>query len=214
MTEFVIVRHGETSYNKDHIVQGWYNIPLNETGHAQAEAAAELLRNETFDEAWYSDLNRTAETAGHILKHHPALPAFPHPPLREWRLGIIQNRPHTEILIMWPEYKKMLGTEEMDLLVPGGERRSEFQKRVNFTFQELALKSPGKKLLIVTHGGVLVRLYRFIGGPVPADNKVPIPANASISRVCYDHKSGKWGILQWSTVAKHSSVPVADAPSL
>ena len=76
-TDFILVRHGETPYNQEHVLQGWIDTPLNENGYHQAELTAEMLRNEPIEEACFSDLQRAAETARIILKYHPGVPSFP-----------------------------------------------------------------------------------------------------------------------------------------
>ena len=53
-TDFILVRHGETDYNKLHVIQGWVDIPLNETGHQQAAVTAEMLRCKIARRIWQS----------------------------------------------------------------------------------------------------------------------------------------------------------------
>ena len=198
VTDFVLVRHGETDYNRLRVVQGWVDVPLNENGHQQAALTAEILRDEPIDEVWYSDLQRAASTAKAIMKYHKNAPAYPCIPLREWKLGVIQNMPHVELEKIHPEYSEMLRTESMEMEIPGGESRGTFQKRINGIFQELAERSPGKRLLIVSHGGVLVRFFRFLGGEAPDGGCVPIPGNASVSRARYDHATKTWTLVAWN----------------
>lgn len=213
-TDFILVRHGETPYNQAHIIQGWIDIPLNENGHQQAEKTAEILQNEPIDEAWYSDLQRAADTAKAVLKYHPGVPAFPCKQLREWHLGLLQNYSYDELQILHPELVKMLQTETMELPVPSGESRSEFQQRINQAFQELAERSPGKRILIVTHGGVLVRFYRFLGGEIPPEGKIPIPGNASVSRARYDNETKKWSLIAWDQIYSPRTGSAATPPAL
>ena len=213
-TDFILVRHGETDYNRLHVIQGWMDVPLNETGHQQAAVTAEMLRGEMIDEVWHSDLQRAAKTAEVILKNHPGVPAFPCVPLREWKLGIIQNMSHEELEKVHPEYEEMLKTEAIDLAIPGGESRSEFQDRVNGIFQELAERSPGKRILIVSHGGVLVRFYRFLCKECSVQDHVPIPGNASVSRARYDHGTKKWTLIVWNQIYTPQTVEKSTPPAL
>ena len=213
-TDFIFVRHGETPYNQEHIIQGWIDIPLNENGHQQAKKTAEILRNEKIDAACFSDLQRAAETAKEILKYHPGVPAIPCSQLREWHLGILQNCSYPELNMTMPEYVKMLQTESMEMPIPSGESRNEFQKRINQAFQDMAERFPGKRILTVTHGGVLVRLYRFLGGEVPAEGKIPIPGNASVSRVRYDHETKTWSLIAWNQICSPQTGTQTAQPSL
>ena len=213
-TDFILVRHGETPYNQKHIIQGWIDIPLNENGHQQAKRTAEILRNEDFDAACFSDLQRAADTAKAILKYHPGVPAIPCPQLREWHLGILQNYSYAELEATMPEYVQMLRTESIEMPVPSGESRGEFQRRINQAFQELSERFSGKRILIVTHGGVLVRLFHFAGGEVPPDGKVPIPGNASVSRVRYDHETKTWSLIAWDQIYSPQTGTQTAQPSL
>ena len=65
--EIVAIRHGQTASNRDGIIQGQFNIPLDDLGVRQAEAAARRLSRWQFDAAFSSDLDRAMVTAGTIL---------------------------------------------------------------------------------------------------------------------------------------------------
>ncbi|KAF8643851.1 hypothetical protein AX16_008868 [Volvariella volvacea WC 439] len=68
-----IVRHGETDANKSGIIQGQLDTPLNEHGKKQARQVTDALRTIPFGKAYTSDLQRAADTAACILRHHPEL---------------------------------------------------------------------------------------------------------------------------------------------
>ena len=70
-TEFYIVRHGETAANSRNVVQGQNDVPLNETGLAQAARLAERLKAVHFDAVYASDLSRAMRTA-RIIAPGPA----------------------------------------------------------------------------------------------------------------------------------------------
>ena len=64
VTRLILIRHGETEWNKKHLLQGASDIPLNESGRAQALAAApELARIAQVKRIVSSDLSRAVETA-------------------------------------------------------------------------------------------------------------------------------------------------------
>ena len=61
-----ITRHGQTDFNKNKIMQGNVNIPLNETGRAQAAEVREMLKGISFDAVISSPMDRAVETASII----------------------------------------------------------------------------------------------------------------------------------------------------
>jgi probable phosphoglycerate mutase len=68
-----IVRHGETEENKQKIVQGQLDTPLNSEGEKQADLVGSALKHVPFDTCYSSDLVRAADTAKRILVHHPGV---------------------------------------------------------------------------------------------------------------------------------------------
>src|SRR6478735_5128632 len=60
MHKLVLIRHGESQWNKENRFTGWKDVDLSEEGRVQAKAAGQLLKNEgyTFDEAYTSVLQR------------------------------------------------------------------------------------------------------------------------------------------------------------
>lgn len=67
--KIILVRHGETDYNKNRKIQGSINIPLNETGRQQAKNAAQQLKNISIDSVYSSTLDRAIETAKILVTH-------------------------------------------------------------------------------------------------------------------------------------------------
>ena len=63
MTELIVIRHGETDWNRQHRFQGQIDVPLNTAGLAQAERLAQRLAYEAFDAVVASDLRRARVTA-------------------------------------------------------------------------------------------------------------------------------------------------------
>lgn len=65
--KILLVRHGETDYNKNKLIQGHSDIELNETGRAQAVAAGEKLTDFNIDKVYSSPLKRAVATARLML---------------------------------------------------------------------------------------------------------------------------------------------------
>jgi phosphoserine phosphatase len=67
----LLVRHGETQWNREGRFQGQIDIPLNDNGRLQASQAGTFLQSVAIDSAITSSMARPKETAELILKHHP-----------------------------------------------------------------------------------------------------------------------------------------------
>ena len=101
-TELIIIRHGETTGNRDGIWQGHLDTPLTDVGIAQARAVAERLGKASFSRLYSSDLGRAHKTAaiiaqrtGHSIKTDLRL--------RERSLGVSEGLTTPEIQTRYPE---------------------------------------------------------------------------------------------------------------
>ena len=83
----ILIRHGETEWNRLHRFQGRSDIPLNPKGNEQASALALALKNETITAIYSSPLARAIETASHIGRFHPSTPLIKESGLMEMDLG-------------------------------------------------------------------------------------------------------------------------------
>lgn len=199
LTRFVMVRHGETVANKQGLLQGWFESPLNENGRAQANCAATFLKDWSFDTAYSSDSSRAAETARIILQHHPDVTLNLTQSLREWHLGILEGRPQIELKQEYPDVIPSFKFEYTDPIVPGAERRHEFQKRINDFFMELTQKHLGETILICAHGGTMQRIFKMITGTLMGRIMLPLPDNASVSTMVFNNDLQRWNLETWNS---------------
>ncbi len=198
MTEFIVVRHGETEANLQGILQGQFDTELNPLGIRQAELVAERLKKEHFDLIFSSDLSRTMNTARLIAEPHH-LPIQPLHALREWNLGELQGRKCEELKQQYSAVMEAFASEIGDVIVPGGESRVDFYQRVADCLDEMPERFAGKKILLVTHGGVLKAIFRHIVGPVSEYSRLPLTSNASVSSFRYI--DGFWQLISWNDVS-------------
>lgn len=89
-TDILIIRHGQTAWNKKKRLQGHSDIPLNEEGRLQAVTLAETLQNEPLDAIFSSDLQRARQTANEIARYHQ-LPVQINKSFRERCYGICEG---------------------------------------------------------------------------------------------------------------------------
>jgi len=197
-TEFIVVRHGETAWNAEARIQGHLDSPLNEEGLAQALLVGDRLAREDFSHLYSSDLGRALQTVQPIADrsdHRALIDAR----LRERNLGVFQGLTGGECERHFPEHYARFRERDPDHVIPGGESPRQVYERVSATFAALANAHAGARIVVVTHGGVLDALYRFVQGvPLQRPRDFPI-FNASLNAVrCID---GHWSIERWGDIS-------------
>jgi probable phosphoglycerate mutase len=148
MTDLILVRHGETEWNRLRRVQGRTDIPLNETGREQARATARRLADDRFDAVAASPLSRAAETAQIIADGLGIGPVELIDDLVERNYGEAEGMTGEDIDTRWG------GKLEAQ------ESRDEILARVKPALLALAARHPGQRVLVVSHGGVIGSLIR------------------------------------------------------
>ncbi|XP_025962082.1 fructose-2,6-bisphosphatase TIGAR isoform X1 [Dromaius novaehollandiae] len=132
-----IVRHGETRYNKDKILQGQgVDEPLSDTGFRQADAAGEFLSNVKFTHVFSSDLLRAKQTAATIIRKNKFckdLEIKYDARLRERKYGVAEGRPLTDLKAM----AKAAGEQCPSFTPSGGETLNEVRERARDFFEFL-----------------------------------------------------------------------------
>ena len=198
-TYFTYVRHGETDGNIAGRLQGGANGQLTENGMAQARAVAEALREEEFDAIFTSDLDRARRTAEAIrAAGHSEVPFIITSRLREWNCGDCDNITWEALRSDYPALADTFLRENLASEFPHGESRAECQARIDQFLENALAEWRGKRLLLVSHGGVLQRVFRRITGIVDSGNLLPLGGNASISRFRYDGARQAWQLTEWN----------------
>lgn len=150
-TRLIIWRHGNTDWNAASRVQGQSDAPLNDTGRAQAAVAAPLIAALDPDVLVSSDLSRAADTAG-ALATLSGLPIRYDERLRERYYGKWQGRTLTEIAQEFPtEYARWRAGDPSPGC--GIESQDDLAERVGSALLEAADASPGRTIVVATHGG-------------------------------------------------------------
>lgn len=199
--EFFFVRHGETADNAAGILQGQLDSPLNALGRSQASSVAQALAGMRIDAAYSSDLLRAAQTARAIVDAHGGgVPLTTERGLREWNLGDFEGRRQRDLLAEHVDILRSLRIEEPgDRMVPGGESKLAFFARIRGAMQTIAARHhAGQRVLVVTHGGAMQVVFRMAIGALQPGAVVPLPDNASFSRVRYLPSENRWGLSTWN----------------
>lgn len=158
----LLVRHGESIWNAQGRWQGAADPPLSDAGRKQALALAHRVVDEGIDALVASDLDRARETA-QIVSDVLGLPApSVDPGWRERDVGEISGHTRAEIEAKWPGLLEQWRQGELESM-PGGEK--DITSRVVAALERVAYEHPGTCVLVVTHGGVIGALDRWIGNP-------------------------------------------------
>jgi broad specificity phosphatase PhoE len=161
----ILVRHGQSTWNREHRIQGQLDPPLSGEGRHQAERVGQRLAGRKFAGFYSSDLKRAFETSQAIeaaIGHQPR----PMPGLREIYLGEWEGLRTDDLAQRFPEAWSRW-TEEPDWdLVPGGEGAALFETRVAAALDEILERHKHGDVVVVTHGGVIqIALHRVVGRP-------------------------------------------------
>jgi len=196
-TRFIVVRHGETRWNVERRVQGAGDSPLTETGLAQADAIGRRLARERFDFLIASNLGRARQTAERVAFHTGLAIRFD-PRLQERNFGAGEGMTYEEIDRAFPDVFSREREIDPDVVIPGGETRRQFHERVKAAFESLAREHDGKRVCVITHGGVLSTLYRVVHDiPIAHAHRVTI-SNASYNAMAFD--ADAWTLEAWDDI--------------
>jgi probable phosphoglycerate mutase len=203
MTELIVIRHGETDWNRQHRFQGQIDVPLNAVGRAQAERLAQRLARESFDVVVASDLQRAhataqAAAAGRTIEVDPLW--------REQAFGVLEGLDAPTIVQQHPELWAHWQRHDADYALPGGgECVRAFQQRVLRGVQRIVRAHAGRCVAVFTHGGVLDMLWRAAQQlPLHGARTCEIP-NTGINRLRW--ADGALQVVQWADAAHLDGLP-------
>jgi probable phosphoglycerate mutase len=197
-TTLIVIRHGETPWNRERRMQGTTDTPLSDVGRAQARALGQRLADRAFAALYSSDLTRARDTARAIAEL-AGRDIVTDPRLQERRFGIFEGLTAAEIMSRYPDEHARFVSRDPDYAVPGGESGSSFTQRCLGCLAEIADRHRGAEVVVVTHGLVLDSLYRAAQG---LDHGAPRPVpliNASLNLFAYG--GGAWRLEGWGDVS-------------
>ena len=169
-TRIVLVRHGQTEYNREGRWQGvGSDVPLNESGREEAERVGEALAA-AFDGAvaalYTSDLARARQTA-RIIGARLGLSAVDEPALRELSHGRWEGLTHAEVEVRWPEELAEYHAHPYDVRRGGGDSYRDLEARLWPGLERLAAEHRGERIVGVSHGGpIRLALSKILDRPL------------------------------------------------
>lgn len=187
-TRLVVLRHGETDHNAQGRFQGHADIPINELGRRQAEAARDRLAGRHFDAVYTSPLVRASETARIV---RPDAELITDARLMEINVGSWAGLTWAEVQAQMPDYEAKYADGVDFRRSPEGETLAEVVERGRPALLEIAERHDGGTVLIVSHGLFLNRvLHSLLGVEGRVLGSI---TNAHFSELGYAH--GAWRLL-------------------
>ena len=153
MTQIILVRHGQTPWNKDKIFRGSKDIPLNDQGREEARLAGEWLKGEKINSAYTSPLSRSRDTAQAIAQHH-RIAVQDLPGLSDLCYGDWEGQPLTEVKVKYAELYHQWETAPQMVRFPGGETLAELRGRALSALVEVVARHPEETVLLAAHRAV------------------------------------------------------------
>ena len=157
----VLIRHGESQWNRLNMFTGWQDVDLSEEGVAEAHRAGAMLKAEgrRLDVAFTSTLKRARNTLKIILSEleHKDVPIVQDSALNERDYGDLMGLNKDEARKRWGDEQVNLWQRSYDVAPPGGESLKDTAARVIPFFEKRIVPElqAGKDVLVVAHGNSL-----------------------------------------------------------
>ena len=199
MNRIILIRHGETDWNKEGRSQGWADNDLSELGLEQAELLGKYVR-ERYDASKVvsSELKRctqTAETLGRAYQTNPLL--------REIDTGKFSGLLWEEIQSRYPKESLAL-SESIYVSPPEGESWLQVMARVGKFIDESQMLYSDEDVVLVTHGGTIkCFIVTLLGLPLDAIHKFNM-SNTGITVIGhgrFNDTSAVW--LEFHNITEH-----------
>lgn len=192
----LLVRHGETEWNRQKRFQGQIDIPLNENGKRQGVQAAEFLKDVKIDAAVSSSLSRPRETAEIILQHHPDVTLETTDGLKEIGHGSWEGLYDHEIEASYPGMLQRWQQQPETVQMPGdgGETLDQVWERAVSAWKKIVAKYSGQQ--------------DDTGAPVT----VLVSAHDAINKAILCHAVGLGPAAFWNFKQGNGAVSIIDYP--
>ena len=210
----LLVRHGETEWNRESRFQGIKDIPLNENGKAQGRKAAEFLKDVEINFAVTSSMLRPKETAELILENHPGVNLDSDPQLQEICHGLWEGKLEAEIEADFPgllaEWKESPETVQM----PEGENLQQVWDRALAAWHKIVVAHSNSDSpqtgIVVAHDAINKVIICYLLGLKP-DNFWNIKqGNGAVSVIDYPQGAEGKPVLQAINLTTHLSGGILD----
>jgi 2,3-bisphosphoglycerate-dependent phosphoglycerate mutase len=160
----VLLRHGQSEWNRLNIFTGWVDVPLSSEGEKEAEKAAQALKDYQFDAVFTSTLSRAQKTAQIVMKDRNMPPVFCSEALNERRYGDLEGKNKDEMRKIYGKEQIHIWRRSFSERPPKGESLKDTCERVlpyyKKEIEPRLLK--GQSILICAHGNSLRALIKYL----------------------------------------------------
>lgn len=193
MAILVLVRHGQSQWNKEKRFTGWKDIFLTDVGRMEAKGSAQKLKDIKIDIAYTSLLSRASESLQIILKEINQSPqVIADQALNERDYGELTGKTHQEVIERYGEEQFVLWRRSWSYQPPGGESLKDTVARVLPYFKKEIQPQleNDQNVLVVASGNSLRALTKEVEGISEEDiPNLEIPTG---SVRIYQFKNGKF----------------------
>jgi phosphoserine phosphatase len=209
---FLLIRHGETDWNRAGKFQGQIDIPLNDNGRNQASLAAEFLKTIQIDFGFTSTMQRPKETAEIILKAHPGVRLLEDADLREISHGLWEGKFESEIEAEYPGELDDWRSQPESVQMPEGENLQDVWTRATAAWQKL-LHQVGNNPqtgIVVAHDATNKVLLCYLLGLGLADFWKIKQGNGAVTVIDYPDGIEGQPVIQALNLTSHLSGGIID----
>jgi len=184
-THLGLLRHGQTDWNINFLLQGVTDIPMNQTGIEQVKLAAQAIRAEDWDVVLTSPLSRARQTAEIIANQHGYTDIIDQEVLIERSFGEAEGLSHEQ----WRAKYSNID------VIPCGKSRTQLAERSKLLLEAISQELGGKRVLAISHGALIRALIA-----IASNNELPRDGerlgNASLNVV--KHSDNSWQVVNYS----------------
>ncbi|MBE9010263.1 histidine phosphatase family protein [Pseudanabaenaceae cyanobacterium LEGE 13415] len=200
----LLVRHGETEWNRQGRFQGQIDVPLNDNGRVQASQAAEFLKSVQIDSAVSSSMARPKETAEIILKYHPEIKLKLRDDLREISHGLWEGKFESEIEAGYPGLLHQWQSQPETVQMPEGENLQQVWDRAIEGWNAIVQAAkPGETILVVAHDAINKAILCYVAGLTPAAFWNFKQGNGAVSVIDYVNGNDATPMLMAMNITTH-----------
>jgi phosphoserine phosphatase len=203
----LLVRHGETNWNKESRFQGIRDIPLNDNGRSQGRKASIFLQDIPIDFAVSSSMMRPKETAEIILEHHHGVELITTPELIEICHGLWEGMLETEITAKYPELLQQWKDQPETVQMPEGENLQQVWDRGVAAWNKIVADYSNTDTpttgLVVAHDAINKVILCYLLGLKPSNFWNIKQGNCAVSVIDYPQGISGKPVMQAINLTSH-----------